>query len=196
MMNWIAPVLLSSLLLGFGCGGDSSSEAIDTPLSPEESADPVLGSEASAGLIDEFDAATIPDAPFDMILGTGRETYVPIVDGETLFLELGHQGLQHVLVSVRLFGLPQDRYFVDFQLVRNDGVTVSEPAYVRVPFNDMADGSGAELLGYTLVVADPELAVSHDAVLRVAVEGPEGGIVMDEREVHVEWAPEDWNPDA
>jgi len=196
MMNWIVPVLLSTLLFGAGCGGDSGPEATDMPPSPEGSTDSVVDSEASAGLIDEFDAATIPDAPFDMILGTGRETYVPIVDGDTLYLELGHQGLQHVLVSVQLLGLPQDRYYVDFQLVRNDGVTVSEPAYVRVPFNHMADESGAELLGYTLVVADPDLAVGHDAVLRVAVEGPEGGVAMDERKVHVEWAPEGWNPDA
>ena len=177
-----------------GCGGDTSLEAPDAATSTERITDEASAS--SQALNDDMELTALPEASFDVILGTGRETYVPIVNGETMYLELGNQGLQHVLVSIRLPGLPQDRYLVDFRLVRNDGVAVSEPARVRLPFNMMPDGSGVELLGYTLVVAEPSLGVGHDGVLRVTVEGPDEEVAADERNVHVEWAPVDWNPDA
>lgn len=196
MMHRWAWIWAVTLLLSPGCGDGSEEEETGIAVEFADESDVASTGSNIQSLIEEYDAATIPDAPFDVLVGTGRETYVPIVDGDTMFLELGHQGLQHVLVSIRLLGLPEDRYFVDFQLVRNDGVAVSEPSRVRVPFSEMPDGSGSELLGYTLVVADPELGVGHDGVLRVAVEGPEGNVAMDERAVHVEWAPEGWNPDV
>ena len=179
--------------LASGCGGDTTQKAQETANS---TALPMDDARSLQTLADGMELTALPEASFDVILGTGRETYVPIVNGETMYLERGNQGLQHVLVSIRLPGLPQDRYLVDFQLVRNDGVPVSEPARVRLPFNTMADGSGVELLGYTLVVADPALGVGYDGVLRVTVEGPDDEVAAYQRNIHVEWAPVDWNPDV
>ena len=192
------PVGFAILTLAFvlwGCEGTSHSEGQPGTTRTQDG----FGNgveEERVSLLNAFDSTLVSEATFEATLGTGRETYMPLDDGDTLFLELGHQGLQHVLVSIRLHGLPQDRYTVDLVLVREDGVAVSEPAHVRLPFALMADESGVELLGYTLVVVDPVLGVGHDALLRIAVEGPEGDIAVDERNVHVEWAPEDWNPDA
>ena len=188
MRLWAIWTVLAVLLCVAGCSDD----AAERP--GAASGEPVFEADAFSGSV--ADAMTGPDAPFDLTVGTGRNTHMPLSDGDTLHLELGHQGLQHVLVSIQLVGLPQDRYPVDFQLIRNDGVAVSEPTRVRLPFIATQDGSGAELLGYTLVVLEPALGVGHDAVLRVAVEGPEGGVVADQREVHVEWAPEGWDPDV
>ena len=196
-MNRWASRLLCGVLFGVvGCADDTAvdasapaSHATESPISPTEDA-------AEAAGLDERDEQNSSEASFDVIVGTGRDTHVPIDEGDTVYLELGHQGLQHVLVSLRLIGLEQARYVVDFTLIRDDGVSVSEPSRVRLPFSALPDGSGVELLGYTLVVADPALGVGHDAVLRVAVDGPDGEVATDERRVHVEWAPEGWDPDA
>ncbi len=193
MSRWATRLLLALLLCANGCDSNTATAPTNTGGSPGSSADTVSGRAASGSSRDQ---EALPEASFDIVVGTGRNTYMPLSDGDTLYLELGHQGLQHALVSVRALDLAQDRYVVDFKLIRDDGVTISEPARVRLPFKEMADGSGAELLGYTLVVADPALGVGHDGVLRVTVEGPEGGIAVDERNVSVEWAPSDWDPDA
>ena len=196
-MKWLAVTFMTGALV-LACGGCGGANSAEGQPSTTRLQDRFENGTEDAGsiLFDEFDRALVSEASFEATLGTGRETYMPLVDGDTLFLELGHQGLQHVLVSIRLHGLPQDRYTVDLLLIREDGVAVSEPAHVRLPFALMADESGVELLGYTLVVVDPVLGVGHDALLRIAVEGPEGDVAVDERNVHVEWAPEDWNPDA
>jgi len=181
-----ARLLISLLLCVAGCGAETPTEATQNSNATE------LSSNGEKGT----GSPTLSNASFDVNLGTGRNTYMPLVNGDTLHLELGHQGLQHVLVSIRLMGLPKARYSVDFLLVRDDGVNVTEPVRVRLPFNSMSDGMGVQLLGYTLVIVEPALGVGHDAVLRVAVEGPEGEIAVDERSVRVEWASDGWNPDA
>ena len=193
MKEWTAQAIVCALLCTLGCGSDAAVESLDSGANAGR-ADYMVGAEVSMRPGGDMSARS--NAPFDVLMGTGRQRYMPLFDGDIMYLELGHQGLQHVLVSIRLMGLPQGRYVVDFQLVREDAVAVSEPARVRLPFAELSDGSGAELLGYTLVVADPVLGVGHDAILRVAIEGPEGGIGMAERRVHVEWAPDGWNPDG
>jgi len=147
-----------------------------------------------AGIDVEPEVAPVPS--FDVTLGTGRNSHVALADGDILYLEYGNQGLQHVLVSIRIADLPQARYRVDFSLVRDDGVAISEPAWVRVPFAAVPDGAGVELTGYQLVVIDPALGIGRNATLRVVVEGPDGGLGWDERGVRVEWAPDGWDPDA
>ena len=193
MSAWTARTIVCALLCMFGCSSDAAVESLDSGANAGW-ADDTEGAEALVRPGGDMSARS--NAPFDVLMGTGRQRYMPLFDEDIMYLELGHQGLQHVLVSIRLMGLPQGRYVVDFQLVREDAGAVSEPARVRLPFTELSDGSGAELLGYTLVVADPVLGVGHDAVLRVAVEGPDGGIGMAERRVHVEWAPDGWNPDG
>ena len=186
---------LAALLCAAGCADDAaeiSDVSLDTQLVAD--AGPAAENDTSSGV--ELDTVNLPEASFDVTLGTGRTTHKPLADGDTLHLELGHQGLQHVRVSSRLGGLPQARYDVDFLLLRDDGVAVAGPTRIRLPFIGMPDESGAELFGYTLVVMEPELGVGHSALLSVAVEGPAGDGAMDERSVQVEGAPEGWDPDA
>jgi hypothetical protein len=135
------------------------------------------------------------EAPFVVELGSGRERFVPLADGDTAFLERGFQGAQHVLVSVRAEDLPEDRYLVNFELVRDDGLLLSEPSRVRVPFE--SNEAGAQITGYRLVVGNEKLedALGSTATLSATVEADLGSS-GDERQVEVELAPEDYNPDA
>jgi len=188
--------LVTSVVFGSIACNETGAEVL-----VDQSAADVYSSEVSSSTVEVEGASDVhelvhPEASFGVVLGTGRNRLMPLSDGDVLYLELGHQGLQHVLVSIRLSGLPQDRYVVDFQLIRDDGIAVSEPARVRLPFVALSDGSGVELLGYTLVVVEPALGIGRDAVLRVSVEGPNGEFGRDERRVRVEWAPHGWNPDT
>ena len=195
MSQWGARWALAALLCAAGCADDPA-DTSDVAQDAQLVSDGATAGESDTSSETEIDTANLPQASFEVTLGTGRKTHMPLADGDTLHLELGHQGLQHVLVSIRLDGLPQARYDVDFLLLRDDGVAIAGPTQIRLPFVGMPDGSGAELFGYTLVVMEPDLGVGHDALLSVAVEGPEGDVAMDERSVHVEWAPEGWDPDA
>ena len=189
-------LMLCLLLCVEGCDGEPQSNLSSAQERGQRGAQQLSELRQSAGRSDTIALGALPEASFDVHLGTGRETHMPPMDGDTLHLELGHQGLQHVLVSIQLSRLPQGRYYVDFILVRGDGVAISEPARVGLPFSAISGGDGVELLGYTLVVVDPALGVGHDAVLRVLVEGPDDEVGADQRSVHVEWAPEGWDPDA
>lgn len=132
-------------------------------------------------------------APFTVELGTGRTAFRPVAGDDTLYMENGLQGLQHVLVSLRVVGLDEGRYLTDFALTRDDGLVVSYPAQVRLPFA-LAD-DGVELLGYQLVVREPDAIAGFSGRVRASVEGAGGEVDADERAVQVEWAPEGWDPD-
>jgi hypothetical protein len=144
----------------------------------------------------EPDAGAPLPSDFPLELGTGRETFQPLADGDTVYLEAGFQGLQHVLASVRSDALAEGRYMTDFSLVHTDGTRLSEASRVRAPYADA--GGEVSLTGYRVVVGDDtvDAAVGAQAVLRVVVEDGEGGQAADERRVQVEWAPEGWDPDA
>jgi len=145
----------------------------------------------------EGDAGVAPSNAFAVELGTGRETFQALAGGDTLYLESGFQGAQHVLVSVRLPELAQGRYLTEFLLARDDGLQLSEPSRTRVPYADEGEG-GAEVTGYRVVVGNDtvEDAVDQSATLSVVVEDAEGGTASASHDVHVEWAPEGWDPDA
>jgi hypothetical protein len=139
-----------------------------------------------------------PSSDFPIELGSGRETFQALDDGATLYLERGFQGAQHVLSSVRIEGPASGRYLTTLDLVRDDGTQLSEPSSVSLPYAELDDGSGAELLGYRLVVGNDavEDAIGRDAKVSVVVEVPDVGSAYDERRVHLEWAPDGWDPDA
>ena len=183
-------VLLASVLACEGGPSDGQDGVTDGGAADDDG-----GADADGGAVDDGGDAPLPSA-FDIDIGTGRNTFVALDDGETLYLESGFQGLQHVLVSVRT-PLEPGRYFADFSLVRRDDeVLVSEPSRVRIPFesDDGASGVTASLFGYQLVVAEPDEAVGFSARLRVEIEGP-AGVGYDERDVVVQWAPDGWDPD-
>ena len=191
--------LVALVFLVPGCTESAAESALtDTPAEDSEggAADLPRASSLDAANFEDAAADIGPLASFTVTLGTGRKRHVSLVDGDTLYLELGHQGLQHVLVSIRGDGLAQDRHRVEFTLTRADGVAVSQPANVSLPFAALPDGSGAQLLGYQLVIVDPALGVGHSAVLRVGVHGPEDELAVDERTVQLQWAPDGWDPDA
>ncbi len=142
-----------------------------------------------------LDDAGVP-APFEVEIGTGRETFKTLNDGDTLYLERGFQGLQHVLVSVRAPELEEARYLVDFSLTRTrDDEVVSEPSVVRLPF-EASSGAGVQITGYQLVIRDPDEAVGEEAVVRMVLENDNDEHSADARTVNVAWAPDGWDPDA
>lgn len=158
-------------------------------------AGPGDGPDGDAGPVDPSSDAGPP--PFDVELGTGRDIFRPLDNGDTLYLERGFQGLQHVLISVRAADLEEARYRVTFSLTRTrDDEVVSEPAVVRLPFEALRDGEGVQIVGYQLVVRAPDEAVGEEAVVRIEMEGDDDELSTDARTVDVDWAPDDWDPDA
>jgi len=134
---------------------------------------------------------------FDVELGTGRTVFRPLTAGDDLLLERGFQGLQHVLVGVRTTALTPGRYVVTPELARvRDDVVVSEPTSIRVPLTDGDESGAATFVGMQLVIGEPDGVVGEDCVLHLSVEDDDLGLGFDVVEVHVEWAPDGWNPDV
>lgn len=133
---------------------------------------------------------------FPLELGAGEAAFRPLADGEPFRLVPGFQGLQHVLGSVRAWDIPEDRYVVSLELVREeDGEQVSEPARTRVPLLEQAGGY-VEITGLRAVVPAPAAVVGEPAWLRVEVVGPDDAIARARARAVVEWAPEGYDPDG
>ena len=98
MSRWATRLLLALLLCANGCDGDTATAPTHTGGYLGSSADTASGRSASES---RREREALPEATFDILVGTGRNTYMPLSDGDTLYLELGHQGLQHALVSVQ-----------------------------------------------------------------------------------------------
>ncbi len=145
--------------------------------------------------IDARDAGAQPDAnvPPALEVGTGAVEFAAIGDGDTLLLERGPQGAQHVWVALRAWGIDPRRTLLTLSLVRDrDGATVSQLFHVRVSLTAVPGETYAEVTGLTLVVPDPEQALNEELTLAATVTAHEdsgGEVLASERPIRIEWAP-------
>jgi hypothetical protein len=135
-----------------------------------------------------------PDAyvPAALEVGNGHVAFVSFEDGDTLELVRGVQGLQHVWVAIRLWGIEPRGTILSLSLVRDrDEAVVSQPLHVRVSLTPVEGEPYSEVTGLTLVVPVPEEALDEALTLRASVtEAGEGGeVVALERPVRVAWSP-------
>jgi hypothetical protein len=135
-----------------------------------------------------------PDAyvPPALEVGSGDVAFVEFEDGDTLDLVRGVQGLQHVWIALRVWGIEPRGTILNLALVRDrDETVVSQAFYVRVSLTPVEGELYSEVTGLTLVVPVPEEALEEELTLRASVtEAGEGGEVLTiERPIHVAWGP-------
>jgi hypothetical protein len=154
-------VTLAALLLGVACGG---------PLPPPEQ----------------------PAPPLRVEVGTGRSgQFTPVAEGDTLRLQRGCQGSQHIFVSLRAWGLAPDKALVTLALRRTaDGQVVSLPYRLRLPFTSPSPEAPAELTGLLLVVPEPTEALGRGVALEATVEDEAGHSASDRRGGTLQWGPD------
>jgi len=132
-----------------------------------------------------------PSPDMRLEVGAGREQFTPLAEGDTLWIQQGCQGSQHMFVSLRAWGLPSDPVLVELSLTRtDDGKKVSASYRVRYLF---AQGSGEEapdeLPGLLLQITDPDAAVGRTVRLSASVETDSGARVADVRTGPLQWGP-------
>ncbi|HYI01200.1 hypothetical protein [Hyalangium sp.] len=134
-----------------------------------------------------------PQPPMSLELGTGRQQFTPLNDGDTLGLQRGCQGGQHIFVSLRAWGLPPEPVMVELSLTRTeDEQKVSSPFRVRYLFaqgNDL--DAPDELTGLLLVIPEPDKAVGRAVRVTAAVQTDPG-----DRATHVRTGTLQWGADA
>lgn len=131
-----------------------------------------------------------PPPPLRLEVGTGRQQFTPLAEGDTLWLQRGCQNGQHVFVSLRAWGLPPDPVMVELSLTRTeDGQRVS-PAYrVRYLFAQGTGDAPDELPGLLLLIPQPEPALGRTVRLSASVETDAGEFAEDARTGLLEWGP-------
>jgi len=145
-----------------------------------------------------------PDANFDgelpdawvedmrLVVGEGESALEPIADGRTLLLARGCQGSQHIWISLRADSSFDPRGMtVRLDLFRaRDDLRVSLEFLVRLSFTPDATGTGSSLLGLTLQVPMPDIAIGEELRLEAQITDRAGMTARAVRSVEVDWGPE------
>jgi hypothetical protein len=140
------------------------------------------------------DALSTSDAPpsenGDVEIGVGEADFTAVTDGQTLLLARGCQGSQHVWISLRSNPEFVARgMVVAVDLVRaSDGLRRSLEFLVRQSF-DVAAGHN-QLVGLTLQVPEPELAIGEALVVVVNIRDSAGRTAHASRNVQLAWGTE------
>lgn len=131
-----------------------------------------------------------PDGPLRQVeVGTGR-AFTPVENGDTLELNNGGQGSQHVYVSMRVWELTNPNAEVKLSLERvSDGESLSAPYKVNLRFIHPPSASEPSLLeGLLLVVQDPSESVGREVRLTASFENDDGEHGSDSRTGTLQWA--------
>jgi len=176
---WLAAGIAASLVVG--CGeSDAGDAAVDAG---GHSADATtIDASADAGVTPNdlgSDPGDAPDAGtvgLAVTVGTGAlGEFVPHEDGQTLRLQRGCQGSQHVFTSVRVNGAAGARITVGVRIVRvSDGLLVSVPFELRLPFDADAPPGVRQITGLTPVIEDPADVLDQEVRVEVFVRDDSG----------------------
>ncbi|RKG88399.1 hypothetical protein D7V97_42775 [Corallococcus sp. CA053C] len=122
-------------------------------------------------------------------MGTGG-MFTALQDGDTVELNSGFQGGQHVFVSLRAWELTTLSSRVELSLERtSDGNRVSVPYEVDLRFSPSPQpGEPAMLEGLLLQVTDASKAVGQEVRLNASFESNTGEHGSDSRTVIIQWA--------
>lgn len=133
----------------------------------------------------EIDAGRFDPA---LEVGIGERSFASFEEGDTLLLVCGGQGLQHVWIALRAWGIDPRGTIHDLSLRRDiDGEVVSQTFHVRVSMQPVEGQPYFELYGLTLVVPEPDRAIGEDLTLRVTTEPTDGSLLEVERDIDVQW---------
>ncbi|MBN8614829.1 MAG: hypothetical protein J0L92_29790 [Deltaproteobacteria bacterium] len=177
-------LVLVGPLLAIVCAGCGSLPATDA------------GTDASARSFDASLDGELPDAgaiaSAGLEVGEGESMLAPIADGQTLLLARGCQGSQHVWISLRADASLDPRGMtVRLDLFRaRDDLRVSLEFLVRLSFQPDATGSSSSLLGLTLQVPMPDIAIGEDLRLEAQITDRAGTTRTVTHTVRVAWGTE------
>lgn len=159
-------------------------------------ASPDAGTDAWAPPPDANFDGMLPDAWVDpgerLVIGEGESELRPIANGDTLLIARGCQGSQHVWISLRADGAFDPRgVTVRLDLFRaRDDLRVSLEFLVRLSFQADATGSSSSLLGLTLQIPMPDIAIGEDLRLEAEITDRAGMTATTTRTVQVAWGTE------
>lgn len=110
--------------------------------------------------------------PFAIAVGLGEPgAYLPSLPDETLLLQRGCQGAQHVFTAIRARGAKGALARIEVRVLRSqDGMLVSVPLDVRLPYEPDPFSAGLKrITGLTPVIEVPGDVVGNQVEIRVAV---------------------------
>lgn len=122
-------------------------------------------------------------------VGVGeRGVFQMVRDGETLRLQRGCQGSQHIFTSLRIQPASAGPLQVSVTVSRQaDGVVVSAPLSLRLPAEPSDDPHAVQLTGLTPVIEAPREVVGHEVLIRAEVTSSDGSHGEDQLVGTVEW---------
>ncbi|MFO0638986.1 MAG: hypothetical protein U0183_07225 [Polyangiaceae bacterium] len=131
--------------------------------------------------------------PFAIAVGLGEPgAYLPPLPDETLLLQRGCQGAQHVFTSIRARGPKGNLARVEIRVLRSrDGVLVSVPLDVKLPYEPDPFGERIKRIsGLTPVIEVPGDVVGDVVEIRVSVTDDGGERAEGLVRGRVEWGPD------
>lgn len=175
MLRFVAVVSFLAVLAVSGCGTVPTTDA---------------GPGADVGAVVQQDAGAV--AGGRLTVGEGESMLRAIEEGDTLLLARGCQGSQHVWISLRADASFDPRGMtVRLDLFRaRDDLRVSLEFLVRLSFQPDASGSASSLLGLTLQVPMPDIAIGEDLRLEAQITDRAGMTSSATHTVRVAWGTE------
>ncbi len=152
--------------------------------------------DAGARSLDANFDGELPDAGSvaagGLVVGEGESVLRAIEEGDTLLLARGCQGSQHVWISLRAdAGFDPRGMTVRLDLFRErDELRVSLEFLVRLSFQPDETATSSSLLGLTLQVPEPDLAIGEDLRLEAQITDRAGTTSTATHTVRVEWGTE------
>lgn len=120
-------------------------------------------------------------------LGTGELRFEPLAPMQEVELAHGAQGLWHVWMSLRAEGLDPTRAMLEIATVIDGTERTSRAPVTLKP--ETPDGDMLVLVGWPVVIADPEQASGKAIRIAVSLTDQEGANASDSRDILVHWTP-------
>ena len=144
-----------------------------------------------------LDAVTADASEPEHDLGTGEPgQFVRVSDGQTVLLQRGCQGAQHIFFSLRSRGVRIDTpAWITLSVSREgDGRVVSSAYSLRLMVTSTSDGVGA-LTGLTPVIEEPSDVLGQWVAMEALMEdGARAQRASARRRVMVRWGPDSCRP--
>jgi hypothetical protein len=114
-----------------------------------------------------------------------------VPDGETLRLQRGCQGSQHVFTSLRVFGARDERLRVQVRIQRAaDEQVVSAPLDLRLPTEEDPEPGFVRITGLTPVIEAPRDVLGKEVIVSGSVQEQDGAAATATLRGLVEWGPD------
>jgi len=117
-----------------------------------------------------------------------RGSFQAIDDDQTLRLQRGCQGSQHIFTSLRVQGAAAGPLQVSVTVLRQaDAVVVSTPFTLRLPAEPTDDPQVVQITGLTPVIEVPRDVLGKQVTIRAQVESSDGARGSGQLRGSVEW---------